>query len=491
MSNKKITIAELEAYLWGAANLMRGSIDAGEYKNYIFPLLFLKRLSDVYDEEYEEALEASGNDESFALLPEQHTFQVPDGAHWKQIREKHSVVGKAIQNAMRAVESANPRLDSVFGDAQWTNTNRLSNSMLRNLVEHFSMYDLRIENVPEDELGQGYEFLVKKFADDAGHTAQEFYTNRTVVHLMTELLQVKPGESVYDPTCGTGGMLLSASRYLKAKNKEHRNLRLYGQERNVTTSSIARMNLFLHGIEDFEIARADTLEDPHFVENDGLRTFDVVLANPPYSISQWNREAWSPDRWGRNTFGTPPQGRADYAFFQHIVASMDNKSGRSAVLFPHGVLFRKEEFNLRKAMLQADVIDTVIGLGPNLFYNAPMESCIVICRSKKPKAHQGTVLFIDAINDVTRERSHSYLSDENQKRISDAFKSDEDVEGFSKRVKIDDIGNQNFDLTVHRYVERSVAGDGISVAEATSEFKLRHLLLNVALSEVLNNAGGK
>ena len=481
MSNKQITLSELEGYLWGAANLMRGSIDAGEYKNYIFPLLFLKRLSDVYQEEFEEALEASGNDENFAALPEQHAFQVPDGAQWKNIREKHTEVGKAIQNAMRAVESVNPRLEGVFGDAQWTNSNRLSNTMLRNLIEHFSMYDLRIANVPEDELGQGYEFLVKKFADDAGHTAQEFYTNRTVVHLMTELLKVKPGESVYDPTCGTGGMLLSASRYLKAQNKEHRNLRLYGQERNVTTSSIARMNLFLHGIEDFEIARADTLEDPRFVENDLLRTFDVVLANPPYSISQWNREAWSSDRWGRNTFGTPPQGRADYAFFQHIVSSMDKKSGRSAVLFPHGVLFRKEEFNLRKAMLQADAIDAVIGLGPNLFYNAPMESCIVICRSKKPKAHQGTVLFIDAINDVTRQRTFSSLSEENQDKITKAFNSDTDVEGFSRRVALTDIESQNFDLTVHRYVERAAVGDGLTISEAFEGFQTAHKSLSAAI----------
>jgi type I restriction enzyme M protein len=308
---------------------------------------------------------------------------------------------------------------------------------------------------------------------------------------MTELLQVKPAESVYDPTCGTGGMLLSASRYLKSKNKEHRNLRLFGQERNVTTSSIARMNLFLHGIEDFEIARADTLEDPHFVENDQLRTFDVVLANPPYSISQWNRDAWKSDRWGRNTFGTPPQGRADYAFFQHIVSSMDKKTGRCAVLFPHGVLFRKEEIAMRRAMVEADVIDTVIGLGPNLFYNAPMESCIVICRSKKPKAHKGTVLFIDAINDVTKQRGNSYLSDENQNKITAAFNSEEDVVAFSKRVKIEVIDAENFDLTVHRYVERVLADGGLSVVDAISGFKDAHLALNKAVTHVLGSSMGQ
>jgi type I restriction enzyme M protein len=301
---------------------------------------------------------------------------------------------------------------------------------------------------------------------------------------MTELLQVKPGESVYDPTCGTGGMLLSASRYLRLKGLEHRNLRLYGQERNVTTSSIARMNLFLHGIEDFEIARADTLEEPHFVENDRLQTFDVVLANPPYSISQWNREAWQSDRWGRNAFGTPPQGRADYAFFQHIIASMDKKTGRCAILFPHGVLFRKEEFSLRKAILEADLVDVVIGLGPNLFYNAPMESCIVICRSSKPKTHKGTVLFIDAIEEVTKERSFSYLSDSNLEKIAHAFSSEDPIESLSRRVAITEIKDQNFDLTVHRYIERKVIADGVTIESAVVAFQASSRALNRALESL-------
>ena len=352
------------------------------------------------------------------------------------------------------------------------------------------MYDLRIANVPEDELGEGYEFLVKKFADDAGHTAQEFYTNRTVVHLMTELLKIKPGESVYDPTCGTGGMLLSASRYLQSKGQEHRNLRLYGQERNVTTSSIARMNLFLHGIEDFEIARADTLEDPRFIENDRLRTFDVVLANPPYSISQWNREAWQSDRWGRNKFGTPPQGRADYAFFQHIVESMDPKSGRCAILFPHGVLFRKEEYAMRKAMVEADVIDTVIGLGPNLFYNSAMESCIVICRSKKEKSHANTVLFIDAVAEVTADRSNSGLSEENQTAIVNAFRSKNDEEFFSRRVASSTIAESSFDLSVQRYVDRKSAEVIVDLDEAFVSFLNSSSELRSALDIVFNQFEG-
>ncbi len=310
-------------------------------------------------------------------------------------------VGSAIAKAMREIERANPRLYGVFGDAPWTNKERLPDATLRDLIEHYSQVTLSIANVPEDELGVAYEFLIKKFADDSGHTAAEFYTNRTLVHLMTQMLDIAPGDSVYDPTCGSGGMLLSAAEELRRQGKEHRTLKLYGQERNLTTSAIARMNLFLHGIEDFDVVRGDTLANPAFLEGDRLRRFDVVLANPPYSIKAWDRTAWQTDQWGRNRYGTPPQGRADYAFWQHILVSMKPDTGRCAILFPHGVLFRDEEADMRAKIVQDDVIEAVLGLGPNLFYNSPMEACVVICRSKKPKDRKGKVLFIDAV-----ERGH-------------------------------------------------------------------------------------
>jgi len=324
-------------------------------------------------------------------------FVIPEGAHWNDVRETPRDVGRAIQNAMRAIEAANPdRLTGIFGDAPWTNKERLPDATLKNLLEHFSSQTLSLANVPEDELGAGYEFLIKKFADDSGHTAQEFYTNRTVVHLMVKMLEPQPGESIYDPTCGTGGMLISALAEVKRSGREYRTLRLYGQERNHMTAAIARMNLVLHGVEDFHIARGDTLERPAFTRHDQLATFDVVLANPPYSIKQWNREAWRNDPWGRNFLGTPPQGRADYAFFQHILRSMDPQTGRSAILFPHGVLFRKEEAAMRRKLVELDLVECVLGLGPNLFYNSPMEACVVVCRSQKPPERQGKVLFIDA-----------------------------------------------------------------------------------------------
>jgi type I restriction enzyme M protein len=459
----RLSLPELESYLWGAATILRGLVDAGDYKQFIFPLLFYKRLSDVWDADYAEAL-AETEDADYAADMANERFVIPAGAHWNQVRETAKDVGSAIQTAFRSIEAANPeKFDGIFGDAPWTNKERLPDHTLKNLLEHFSKHTLSLTNVPEDELGNGYEFLIKKFADDSGHTAQEFYTNRTVVHLMVQMLEPQPGERIYDPTCGTGGMLISALDEVKRKGGEYRTLKLYGQERNHMTASIARMNLVLHGVDDFAIARGDTLENPVFTEHDRLATFDVVLANPPYSIKQWNREAWTSDRWGRNFLGTPPQGRADYAFFQHILKSL-GQGGRCAILFPHGVLFRKEEAEMRQKLVDADLVDCVLGLGPNLFYNSPMEACVVICRASKPAARQGRVIFIDAVNEVTRERSMSYLTAEHQQRIADAYHAFGDIPGFAKVATLDEIRANEGNLSIPLYVR------GKSVGEEKGEY---------------------
>jgi type I restriction enzyme M protein len=450
----RMTQAELESYLWGAAIILRGLVDAGDYKQYIFPLLFYKRISDVWDAEYTDAIAETNGDE-YARSMADERFVIPVGAHWNDVRETPRDLGNAIQSALRAIEAANPdRLDGIFGDAPWTNKERLPDVTLKNLLEHFSQRILSIANVPEDELGNGYEFLIKKFADDSGHTAQEFYTNRTVVHLMVQMLEPKAGERIYDPTCGTGGMLISALDEVKRKGGEYRTLKLYGQERNHMTASIARMNLALHGVDDFAIARGDTLERPAFTERDRLATFDVVLANPPYSIKQWNREAWTSDPWGRNFLGSPPQGRADYAFFQHILKSMDSKTGRCAILFPHGVLFRKEEAEMRQKLVDADLVDCVLGLGPNLFYNSPMEACVVICRNNKTAKQRGKVIFINAVNEVTRERSMSYLEPEHQFRVAEAYDDFTDIEGFARVASLEEIRANNGNLSIPLYIRR-------------------------------------
>ncbi len=464
----RISQSQLESYLWGAAEHLRGSIDAGDYKQFIFPLLFLKRLCDVHDEETAQALRASGGDAEFASFAENHRFQVPAEAHWREIRKETRNVGQAIQRAMRAIESANKdKLFGIFGDAQWTNKDRLSDETMRELVEHFSSLELTITNLPEDELGNGYEFLIKKFADDSGHTAAEFYTNRTVVHLMTEMLDVQPGESVYDPTCGSGGMLMSCVAHLRKQGKEWRNVRLFGQERNLMTSSIARMNCFLHGIEDFRIERGDTLAEPKLVEGDKLMQFDVVLANPPYSIKQWDREAFRSDPWGRNLFGVPPQGRADYAFQQHINKSLKAKTGRCAVLWPHGVLFRKEEEEIRSKLIEADLIECVIGLGPNLFYNSPMEACVLVCRTEKSKARKGKVLFINAVNEVTRERAQSFLTSEHLQRIIRTYQDFKHEPGLTRVATLEEIRSKNGNLSIALYVETEAKAQSEEPAEAT------------------------
>src|SRR3989442_1392372 len=283
-SAEHLSQRELESYLLGAATLLRGLIDAGDNKQYIFPLLFLKRLSDVWDEEYQGALDET-KDASYARATANDRFAIPDGAHWSDIRAASRDVGRALLNAFRAIEAANPeRLADIFGNASWTDKAQMPDATLKNLIEHFSQHTLSLAAVPEDELGNGYEYLIKQFADDSGHTAQEFYTNRTLVHLMTQMLEPKPGESIYDPTVGTGGMLISALAEVKRRGGDWRTLGLFGQELIHITAAIARMNLVLHGVEDFDIVAGNTLSSPAFIERDRLRTFRVVLANPPYSI---------------------------------------------------------------------------------------------------------------------------------------------------------------------------------------------------------------
>jgi type I restriction enzyme M protein len=447
--------AELEQYLWGAAEYLRGHIYASDYKQFIFPLLYFKRICDVYDEETAQAIKEFG--EEGASYPETHRFVVPKGAHWNDVRKVPTDVGLTIQRAMREIETANAgQLDEIFGDAPWTNKERLPDNLLKDLIEHFSSQNLSISRVPQDELGQGYEFLIKKFADDSGHTAAEFYTNRTLVKLMTLMLDPQEGESIYDPTCGSGGMLLVAALQLKEQGKEYRSVKLYGQDINLITYSIARMNLFLHGIDDFTIMRGDVLANPKLIVRDQLQQFDVVLANPPYSIKKWNREAFASDPYGRNMYGVPPQGRADYAFFQHILKSMNPETGRCAILFPHGVLFRDAEREMRKKLVAADLVECVLGLGPDLFYNSPMEACVIVCRMKKPAERKQKILFINAVDEVTHEKAQSFLEPVHIQKMVEAYRSFKDIDGFTRVVPIDEILKRDGNMSIPLYVKPPV-----------------------------------
>lgn len=486
-----MTQKELESYLWGAATYLRGFIDAGDYKQYIFPLLFYKRICDVYDEEYEEALAESDDDREYAAFDENHRFKVPAEAHWNQVRQVTVNVGKAINDALNAIQKVNnQQLQGIFGDADWTNKERLSDSLLCQLIEHFSSRNLNIKNVPNDELGNAYEFLIKKFADDSGHTAAEFYTNRTVVRLMTLIADPKEGESVYDPTCGSGGLLLNCAMMLKDQVKEYRTLRLYGQEINLITSGIARMNMLLHGFEEFNIVRGNTLSNPLFMKYDQLQQFDIVLANPPYSIKSWDQAAFTNDPYGRNIWGTPPQGYADYAFQQHIMKSLKSDTGRCVVLWPHGILFRDAEREMRRRMIESDCVDCVIGLGPNLFYNSPMEACLLICRMQKPAQRKGKILFINAVDEVKRDKTISTLEPQHIDKIFKAYKEYKDVECFAKVVSNKQILANGATLNISQYVSRlEVKSDkpSKSLPELLDEWERNRIELYDRINEILDN----
>ena len=494
--SERIELNELESYLYASADILRGHVDASDYKSYVFPLLFFKRLCDVYDEETQSAIKEYGEEGARFMGSDIHKFIVPEGSHWKDVRGTTENIGIAIKNAFYEIEQKNEdpkthekRLLGVFGDAPWANKAVLPDETLKNLIEHFSTKSLTIANCPEDELGQAYEYLIKKFGDDSGHTSQEFYTNRTVVHLMTEILKPQPGESVYDPTCGSAGMLISCIHYLRKNNAEWRGMKCYGQEINPLSTAIGKMNLFLNGVSDFKVINSDTLRYPAFVKNGKLQQFDIVLANPPYSISEWNRSAFENDPYGRNFLGTPPQGRADYAFFQHILASMKPGTGRCAILFPHGILFRNEEKSMRQKLIELDLIDCVIGLGPNLFYNAPMEACVVICRTDKPVKKKNKILFINAVNEVTRKNAQSYLEDEHIRHISSAYENYEDEEGYAKVADITEISEKDYSLNIALYArDSSVPAQVFTVEECAEKWFIQRETIDkelTALNELL------
>lgn len=467
-----MNLSQLEQYLSKAAWILKGPVDASDFKVYIFPLLFFKRISDVYDDEYAQALKESDGDIEYASLPEFHRFEIPEGCHWKDVRETTTNVGFAIEKALRGIEQANQEfLYGIFGDAQWSNKNKLSDRLLIDLIEHFSQYNLGNKNVDPDMLGQAYEYLIKHFADLTNKKAGEFYTPRSVVHLMGLILDPKEGESVYDPACGTGGMLLECVNHLKSSNHDYRTLKLYGQEKNLTSSSIARMNMFLHGIEDFKIYREDTLRNPAFFKVDGLQTFDCVIANPPFSLKNWGAENWANDPYGRNIAGVPPKGNGDMAWVQHMVKSMNSK-GRMAVVLPHGALFRKgAEGKIRKPLLEQDILEAVIGLGQNIFYGTQLAACVMVFKLCKEPEKQNKFLFIDASDQIKIGRAQNFLEPEHVKQIFTWFKDYKDVENYVKVVTKEEIREEDYNLNIPLYVEKIIEDNLPSVEIAMASLK--------------------
>ena len=464
---------DLYNFLFEACNILRGPVSQDNFKDYITPILYYKRISDVYDEETQSALEESGGDKEYAALPEQHRFDIPEGCHWKDIRERTENLGAAIVGAMRGIELANPDtlygVLSMFSSQKWTNKQNLTDGKIRDLIEHLSTRKLGNKDYPADLMGDAYEILLKKFADDSKAQAGEFYTPRSVVQLLIRILDPKPGESVYDPACGSGGMLIEAVHHMN-----HSNLccgKIFGQEKNVTNAAIAKMNLFLHGAADFNIMQGDTLREPKILAGGELAKFDCVIANPPFALEKWGSVEWSSDKFGRNIWGTPSDSCGDYAWIQHMIKSMGPGNSRMAVVMPQGILFRgNEEGNIRKKLVESDKVEAVVTLGDKLFYGTGLSPCFLIIRNLKPAEHSARILMIDATKILTQKRAQNILSQEDVDRIFQLYTDYKDVEDYAKVVTLDDVKAKEYNLSPNRYVDYHKE-EVKPYAEVLAEFK--------------------
>ena len=454
---EETTSKQLFNHLFEACNILRGPINQDEYKSYVIPILFLKRISDVYDEEYADALAFSDGDEEYAGAEDMHAFVIPDGCHWEDIHGVSKDVGKAIIHSMQEIEKANPDtlsgVFSSFDDATWTDKNKLTDERLKNLVEHMSLKKVGNKNYSADIMGDSYEFLIKKFADMSKKNAGEFYTPRTIVKLMVELIDPKPGDKVYDPACGTGGMLIEAIKHMKYDRLSWG--RIFGQENNLTTSAIARMNLYLHGAKDVHVRQGDTLRKPLFLEKGKLQTFDCVLANPPFGLEKWGAAQFETDEYGRNIWGCPSDSNADFAWLQHMVKSMDPATGRCAVVLPQGVLFHSgKEGDMREALVRSDKLEAVITLASGVFYSTGVSACILFLNNKKTYKHKGKICLIDGSEIYTPKRAQNEISKDDVKTIYGLYTDYTDVIERCKIVSIQDVEDAGFDLSVKRYIEK-------------------------------------
>lgn len=491
-----INQAELESRLWAAANALRGPVDPADFKTYVFPMLFWKWISDTWVYEHDEALDEFGDDLDEEIEADYHRFEMPDGTLWSEVTGKVKNLGAEIAKAFQRIEKANPRsLPGVFGDASWGNKERLPESALMGLIKAFNELPLDPSTVSHDLLGAGYEYLLKNFADESGKKAGEFFTPRAVVNLLVGILQPEPGEAVYDPTCGSGGMLVATINQVRDAGKDHRSLRLYGQEINLTTASIARMNLFLHEIEDFDIKRGDTLRAPAFKDTKGaVRTFDAVIANPPFSLSNWGADRWPADP--RAFCGVPPAKNGDYAFVQHMISSMRPGTGRVGVVMPHGVLFRGgAEARIRQCLIEKDLVEAVVGLPPNLFYSTSIPACLLIFRDQKPAERKDHVLFVDGSARFKKAPNQNRMTDKDVKILIEAYKTGDNPDGEGganvRLVPFDEIQQNSFDLNIGRYIKvaaEETADLGTALVEY-ADARQRRIETETAMFERLAAAG--
>jgi type I restriction enzyme M protein len=476
-TDEKFTLSQLEQHLWKAADILRGSIDSSDYKHYIFGLLFFKRLSDVWHEEYEKAYGIYKDDE-LAKSNDEHRFQIPESAFWGDITKHTTNIGEHLNNAFHKIEDANLRLKDIFQDVDFNNKQRFPDSILQKLIQHFDKYRLRNIDVSADMLGNAYEYLIKQFADDSGKKGGEFYTPEYVVKLMVNVLAPEEGMSVYDPTCGSGGMLIQSYHHLQDTKRNPKTLSLAGQEKNLNTWAICKMNMFLHDIDDAIIDRGDTLRNPRNLiaeGSKGLKQFDRVIANPPFSLKEWGYDIWNKgDPFGRDAYGCPPKSYGDLAFVQHMIASLKD-SGKMAVVLPHGVLFRGGgEGRIREGLLKQDIVEAVIGIAPNLFYGAGIPACILLINKNKPADKCGQVMIINGVEEYKEGKAQNTLTKDNVKRFVETYEGWQDVERFARVVPIEEIAANDYNLNIARYVH--TAEDEVPIDVKTELVSLKELI---------------